>query len=43
VPAVLPDLYWYKIPKREKMTKKPLNIPNDHKMAKMAKMGVKWT
>jgi hypothetical protein len=29
---VLPDFSWYKIPKREKYTKLPQNIPNVYKI-----------
>jgi hypothetical protein len=34
--AVLPDFSWYKIPKREKYTKLPQNIPNYHKIYQMS-------
>jgi hypothetical protein len=30
--AGLPDLSWYKIPKREKYTKLPRTLPNVHKI-----------
>jgi hypothetical protein len=40
--AGLPDLSWYNIPKREKCTKLPQNIPNDHKINKMVIKYSKW-
>jgi hypothetical protein len=34
--AALPNVSWYSIPKRDKYTKLPQNIPNDHKIYQMA-------
>jgi hypothetical protein len=32
----LPDFSWYNIPKREKYTKLPQNVPNVHEIYQMA-------
>jgi hypothetical protein len=41
-PPRLPDFSWYKIPKRENISKWPTNIPNDHKIYPMAIEYTKW-
>jgi hypothetical protein len=38
----LPDFSWYNIPKREKYTKGPKNIPNGHKIYQTAIKHNKW-
>jgi hypothetical protein len=34
--AVLPDISWYNMPKREKYTKWQQNTPKDHKLYQLA-------
>jgi hypothetical protein len=38
----LPDVSWYNIPKWEKYTKWPQNIPNGHKIYQMEAKLTKW-
>jgi hypothetical protein len=39
----LPDCSWYDIPKREKHTKWPQNVPNGHKICQMTEKSFKRT